>query len=432
MAYMTKNAGILIFGLIIISILLVTGCTQPISPAKVPTSLTLTPAPAAYPAGSLVTAQPVVNAPDLKPVASFEGGRRYKAGAYTVIVLSGSYREMGRQYGSLMKDELSAEYSFLITTLTQRGYTKGHVLAIAKEDNAGRPQCLDEITAGMAETSGLTTDDLSILYDGGILYMYYTGPAKSSCSYLATWGNYTKDGSVIVSRNLDLMDSMSVFNQYYVLAVYRPSDGSKGVATFGPAGMRPETLMNSAGLFIADDAVIFPYPNQPDNSRPPLVAEFFRMMLSGSTTGGLDTDIMATRPDTAYIVDTAGSDQAYVYEETIADTKRRTGTGMIAAANHFIDPAWHLSGTPAGNSVARYNSLVSAAEKSKGSIDAAMMMQIRDVLYRNGGATFLRDDLDGEKYSTIHQVVFVPKTRTLWMKVMGNDWQQVELGPLFA
>jgi hypothetical protein len=41
------------------------------------------------------------NSQDLKPVASFEGGQRYKAGPYNVIVLTGSYREMGRQYGSL-------------------------------------------------------------------------------------------------------------------------------------------------------------------------------------------------------------------------------------------------------------------------------------------------------------------------------------------
>jgi len=428
-----KGSPVVVISLALVILVLFSGCTQPTSPAKSQTPPALTTVPTGTPASSPQPTVAGVISPDLKPVASFEGGQWYKAGPYDVIVLSGSYREMGKQYGGLMKDELSAEYAFLINTLTQRGYTKGQVLAIAKGDNSGRPQFLEEITAGMSETSGLTSDDLAILYDGGILYMYYNGPTKSSCSFLATWGDYTKDGSVIVSRNLDLMDSMSAFNPYYVLAVYRPNDGSRGVATFGPVGMRPETLMNSAGLFIADDAVIFPYPNQSDNSRPPLVAEFFRMMLSDSTTSGLDADILATRPDTAYIVDAAGPDQAYVYEETIADTKQRTGTGLIAASNHFIDPAWHLSGKPDdGNSVARYNSLVSAAEKSKGSIDAATMMQIRDVLYRNGGATFLRDDLGGEKYSTIHQVVFVPKTRTLWMKVMGNNWQQVELSPLFG
>ena len=32
----------------------------------------------------------------LQPVASFEGGQRFQAGDYPIIVLSGSYRQMGR------------------------------------------------------------------------------------------------------------------------------------------------------------------------------------------------------------------------------------------------------------------------------------------------------------------------------------------------
>ncbi|MDD2287125.1 MAG: hypothetical protein PHQ11_17205, partial [Paludibacter sp.] len=44
--------------------------------------------------------------PSLQFVSSFENGDRYLAGNYSVIVLNGTYREMGRQYGGLMKDEL--------------------------------------------------------------------------------------------------------------------------------------------------------------------------------------------------------------------------------------------------------------------------------------------------------------------------------------
>jgi hypothetical protein len=131
-------------------------------------------------------------------------------------------------------------------------------------------------------------------------------------------------------------------------------------------------------------------------------------------------------------VNAAGPDQAYSYEETVYDVKRREGTGMVAATNHFVDPAWHLSGTPDANSLARYTNLVSQAGQSRGSIDAAKMIQIRNVLLQNGGATFLHYELGGDKYSTDHQVVFVPKTRSLWIKVVDRDWQKVELAPLFG
>jgi hypothetical protein len=29
-------------------------------------------------------------------------------------------------------------------------------------------------------------------------------------------------------------------------------------------------------------------------------------------------------------------------------------------------------------------------------------------------------------------VVFIPKTRTLWIKVVDRDWQKVELDPIFG
>ena len=366
--------------------------------------------------------------PNLTKVSVFENGQRYKAGPYDVVVLSGSYREMGRQYGYLMKDELQSVYKIITDRTAQQGVTIEKVREQARQATALQPKRLKEINAGIAETSGLTEDDVDVLYYGAVFYLY--GP--SSCSFLATWGNYTTDGSVVVSRNWDLPDTVSVFDPYYVLAVYKPTDGSNGVATVGPAGMRPETLMNSAGLFVADDNGMASGGSLSYDNRPDLISEFFRFMLDYSTMKQLDAGIQSQRTNLAWIVNAAGPEQAYSYEETVYDVKRRDGAGMIAAANHFVDPTWHLTGTPDANSVARYNNLVTLAGQSKGSIDAAKMMQIRNVLLQNGGATFLHYDFGGDKYSTDHQVVFVPKTRTLWMKVVDRDWQKVDLGALFG
>jgi hypothetical protein len=368
---------------------------------------------------------------DLVHVASFEGGQRFSAGNYPVIVLSGSFRQMGRQYGGLMKSELNEEYTFLLDTLAKRGYTKEQIRETGRETTAFYPQRLKEIFLGMSETSGLTPDDIAVLYYGGVFFLV-APPVPPSCSYLTAWGDYTTDGSVVVSRNWDLDDTVLPFTKWYVLAVYRPSDGSNGVATWGPAGMRPETLMNSQGLFIADDNSGIGGGDLPGESRPDLIMEFFRFMLDYSDLKGLDAGIRGTSPDISWIVDVAGPDGAYVYEKMTNKTRQRTGNGVIAAANHFADPAWNFTTPPPGHSLSRYNNLLRQAGEAKGSIDARTMMQIRDVCLENGGAKFCHSELFGEKYSSNHQVVFVPKTRTLWMKVMDKDWQKVELGPLFG
>ncbi len=254
-------------------------------------------------------------------------------------------------------------------------------------------------------------------------------PVPMSCSYLATWGDYTTDGSVVASRNWDLDDAVMPYTKWYVLAVYRPTDGSNGIATWSPAGMRPETFMNSKGLFIADDNAGL--DDAAPETRPEFITEFFRFMLDYSDLKGLDAGIRGTSPDVAWIVDVAGPDGAYVYEKMTNKTILRTGDGVIAAANHFADPAWNLAAPPE-HSLSRYNNLLRLAGEAKGSIDAQKMMQIRDVCLENGGAKFCHSELFGEKYSSNHQVVFMPASRTLWMKVMDKDWQKVELGPLFG
>lgn len=358
-------------------------------------------------------------------VSSFENGDRYLAGNYSVIVLNGTYREMGRQYGGLMKDELLAEYAMITTELQTRGYTIEEIRSMVVDNEKFLPERVREISRGIAEVTGLTEDDGYILYYGPILYM--TTPY--GCSYLAAWDDYTVNGSVIVSRNWDTSDEIEPFNQYYVLAVYNPTDGSNSVASFSPAGAAPETLMNSKGLYISDDASGLGITD-PENHQE-LLAAFFGLMLDYSDLDGLDAGIRALRPGGTVIVDAAGPAGAYVYEVGLVETKQRTGDGVIAAANHFIDPSW-TGIIPEENSVIRYNNLLRQAEEAKGSINAENMADIRDVQYENGGATFTHTVFDGIPCSSDHQIVFVPENKTLWFKVVDMNWQKIELAPLFA
>jgi hypothetical protein len=45
------------------------------------------------------------NDPALRLSAEFEGGKLYRAGKIGVVELTGSYRQMGRQYGTLLRGE---------------------------------------------------------------------------------------------------------------------------------------------------------------------------------------------------------------------------------------------------------------------------------------------------------------------------------------
>jgi hypothetical protein len=116
----------------------------------------------------------------------------------------------------------------------------------------------------------------------------------------------------------------------------------------------------------------------------------------------------------------------------VYEVKRREGQDVIAATNHFADPSWHVDESPAPISVLRYTNLLNLSMKYKGDINAARMMEIRNVLIQDGGATFLHYETEGLSFSTDHQVVFVPKTKVLWMKTAGRPWQGVDLKSLFS
>lgn len=368
---------------------------------------------------------------NLTPVAAFEGGIRYRAGAYDVIVLNGSYREMGRQYGALMKDELQSVHAIIESFSSERGYSAEQIREIGSKGCEFQPERMKSIYEGMAETSGIAEEDVNVLYYGPVLFVALPNLTRASCSFLAAWGNYTPDGTLVVSRNWDLPDIFLIFNPYYVLVIYNPTDGSNGVATFGPVGSRPETLMNSAGLLVADDNSGQSGGGLVLDNRPDIISQFFRLMLDYSTLEQLDAGIMSTRPDSSWIVNVAGPDKAYSYEMNLYETKRREGPDLIAAANHFLDPTWHIEISDE-DSFRRYNNLLNLSEENKGSIDASKMMKIRDVLIEDGGATFLHYTMGGMNFSTNHQVVFVPQTRILWMKTAEQPWQEVNLSSLFS
>ncbi len=369
--------------------------------------------------------------PDLPLVATFEDGYRYQAGIYPVIVLTGLYREMGRQYGGLMKTELNDEYTFIIDTVTGEGMTMDEIQTLARNVTVNYPERVKEILTGMSETSGLSPDEVAVIYYGPIFLIIASSETQAApveCSYLATWGDYTTDGSPVVSRNWDLADSLLPFTEWYVLTIYRPTDGSNAIATWSPAGVRPETFVNDKGLFIADDNSGL--NDNPQEPVPEFITEYFRFMFDYSDLTALDAAIRGTLPDAAWIVDVAGPDKAYVYEKSTNRTVQRSGDGIVAAANHFVDSSWNLP-APAEHTLSRYNNLLSQAEEAKGSIDAEKMMDIRDVCIEDGGSKFCHSDLGGGLFSSNHQVVFEPKTLNLWVNVMDKEWQNVHLPPLF-
>ena len=92
------------------------------------------------------------HAANLKLVSEFESGKLYKSGKINVLVLRGNFREMGRQYGKLLKNDLNEFYNSAINEcfIKKQKVSYDVMLKIGKGVFEFYPKRFKEIIYGMS------------------------------------------------------------------------------------------------------------------------------------------------------------------------------------------------------------------------------------------------------------------------------------------
>lgn len=363
----------------------------------------------------LLTSPVLSSSPDetLKPVHTFEGGELYQIQELPVLKLYGTYHEMGRQEGHLLKDNLWRYYKTSVTENLLKNKTTD-ISPVFQETNPyfqKYPKRFQEIIKGMSETSGLSLEQLIVLSQVPII--------SSMCSGFASFGPYSSDNSMIFGRNADFFSQSPDYSNEIVVLFYNPTDGSNSVATVArPAQIEIATGLNSDGIFYEwndgspSGGTLF-YPG-----RRPFISEW---LFDYSSLDSLDTAIASTLTNWPAIVNVANSTTAYSYEWATFDQKKRSPDkdGLLVATNHFILPEWGIAG-PYGDpyyTVTRRENLLQLGEKYKGRINSDIMQEILDTDLDHGGATgpFTRQ-----------QIIVKPETKEIWVKIPHySDWTYI-------
>jgi hypothetical protein len=358
---------------------------------------------------------------DLILVAESEGGRLYKAGPVSVLQLHGTHYQMGRQYGILLKDDLSVLYNSMIITFSPY-WTYERMKQIAEAVYAVYPQKYKDILIGMAETSGLGIEKQIIL--NAIEFIPKINNDVPHCSGLAVWGDYTAGGPLIFGRNNDDAEKYKIFGKYTLVAVFNPTDSGIPTAIVNYAGaIYAPNGMNRNGIFLELNG-----GNTQTNylDRPSIFVTLFSFLQSCATQDEMNTAFQSVLANMSSIVNVADGHIAYSFECPVTGVKRRNpdDAGLMASTNHFIDPSWGIAPPgPTEDSAVRRNNLLALANANKGYLNVEKMKQILGKSIGEGGATN-----DG----TIFQIIAVPSDLTMWLKAPGNfDWQRVDLDKLF-
>ncbi|MBR1368983.1 hypothetical protein RJ53_05490 [Methanocalculus chunghsingensis] len=373
----------------------------------------------------------------LSNVRAFEGGQAYRTGSdlYHVLHLSGSWMEMGRQYGGLVGDELRLFHDEIVDDITSRGIDEADQIREARKSYDGYSPELQELLGGISQTSGLSMDEVLVLNAGMMLLTdaILEGDHPGACSGVGVWDGYTGDGTLVFGRNWDIQrESMQKYMRYLSVVVYHPEEGYP-VANIHPLGnVYLETGMNSEGLFIElnngghSDPVW--YPEREDTS-----SVLIRVLTESRTVDEAVRMLENTPADLSYILQIADPSHAVSLERATFDTRVRPSDddGLVVAVNHFIPdypPHWEgIVAPPRPASVdPRYDNLIRMAqsEEYRGHFTPDLMMQLLEIPIEEGGATF---------GGTVYQVVAVPETRTIWLRAIDHaDWEEIPLAPLFG
>ena len=353
---------------------------------------------------------------------------------FSVVDLHGTWREMGRQYGALLSGHLKAAYAYAVEeVLKSNRQTKESAEAIAGGFYGNYPHKLREVLVGMSETSGLDLTQHILLNAMEVLVAAEVWQKNTDaltnpmhCTGIAVWGEYSSS-HLIYGRNYDYFGWFRELASKLVVAVYHPSDGALATATIGfPGCVYLTTGMNERGIFLAlnngePSGGALQYHN-----RVPAIAELFLFLLDSPDLGQLESFFYTTRSNFAYVVGVADDQTSRCYEWPVFDVKRRLSVkrpGLMVATNHFTEPSWGLPRPDDKKFLytrSRRQNLLNLAEHFKGSIDVSRMKKIMDTRLEDLGAT---------TDNTIYQVIAVPGTMTISLKVPERtDWVDIQIG----
>jgi hypothetical protein len=369
-------------------------------------------------------------------LSTFEGGKFYSAGKFHVLELSGTYRQMGRQYGRLMSGPLKEMYTEVVSQYAKNGIACSDISLDDFSQQLFRlyPRRFQELAEGMSETSGLNLNKMAVLNEFFDYYLKCSAHPSSgnsgNCSAISVWDKYSKDGTLVMGRNFDFPNFYRAFNKYITIVAYNPADASNSTAVITyPGQIGSIQAFNSRGLVLENNNGIASGDTEHYfGKRIPFMVKDLGAMFEHSTYEALDAALVTSRMHYPLIYNMGYPGGAANYEMTTFDVKRRQGQdGLLIGTNHFISPGWKPPPSKYRDGIKdskkRYDNLQTLAEKYKGKIDASIMMAIMDVPIDKGGAT--------PQDKNIYQFVVVPTDLKIWIKAMTySDWTEVDLKTL--
>jgi len=140
-----------------------------------------------------------------------EGGWLEEQDGIKILHLSGSHYDMGYQHGYFLVNEIGESMRAQLFGFEKMGYSYNKLLEIWNMMDDYLPDEYKDEMQGMADGSGMSFDDISVLTT---IPAVFNVLVEDACCEISLWGDATLDGKLYHARSLD-----------WSLDVYDPTTG---------------------------------------------------------------------------------------------------------------------------------------------------------------------------------------------------------------
>lgn len=394
-------------------------------------------------------------------VAEFEGGQLYKQNALHLVVLNGTYYEMGRQYGQLLKDEIHWHFNelkndFLVRTAGNNPVDKPAPLLSYEELKQkfmpgyyrAQPYSQKLMIQGASETAGLSIEEM--VFIDHMLQVVIMSAGISGCTSAAVWGKASKDGRLYTGRNHDFGKAWrDRLGRIGVMRVMNPTGSDISVAAATRVGQLNTAidLMNSKGLYIEF--------NNADNIRPGSLPtnmraiddQSYSLVVDYQSVAELNVVVPNLKSSDALLMLAADPTEARYFELSpyfSVRTEPEFLDGQLTSrGNHALHPSWNMDADSdpersiAFSKMRRSNFVKYLSEDPSTNDDAKMRAFLSKQIIVDGktsdGAACLMEPAVKVEDWTAYQTVTIPAERKFFWRIPTHTpWVEFDLTQYFT
>lgn len=350
-----------------------------------------------------------------------------------VATITGSFPEMGNQYGSHFKSVLPKILKIILDYFcVKHGLEKATLLKEANALYKRFPQKYQKFIVEAAKSSDMLLDDMKILNSMETFISLIKQSHIGNCSFVGIPKSKSKTGGVLVGRNYDYPKPFDLCVKYLSVVVFNETGKLPTAVVTIPGQIYCPTGFNSKGIYCSLNNGMESGGKEVNKDSTSILTSLLDGLQRSESVGGFSKYLDAIATDFSLIINSADSDNIYSHEISSFKGIKSfcyQGDEVFISTNFFQHCDWNLpqvDNKKTGYSITRYDNLKHTTKNIEyydvDDIKALLDCRLRDE--DKPGATW--------KY-TIYQVVYDPELFLLYIKrpQYSYKWYKLELGNYF-